>query len=246
MSIKISETIALVTGANRGIGFAVVEALYKAGAKKVYAAARNIESLKQVVAIDSSRIIPIALDVTNSAQIEAAVNQATDINFLINNTGVLGSGGIFAENSVETAKWEMDVNYFGTLSMIRAFAPILKQNGGGAIANLCSVASFVNVPAFATYSISKAALYSLTQAARAELASQNTLVIGIYPGPVDTPMAAKIPMDKVSTSQIADALLQGIENAVEDIYPDIVSEQTLSAISPSLKNIEKQFAQMLP
>ena len=246
MSIQISQSVALVTGANRGLGRAFVEALHQAGATKIYAAARNVESLQEVIAIDPTRIIPLRLDVTNSGQIEAVAKQAVDVNLLINNAGVLGAGGLFLDTSVQTAQSEMNVSYFGTLNMIRAFAPILKENGGGAIVNLCSLASHVNVPVFATYSASKAALHSLTQAARAELASQNTLVIGLYPGPVDTRMAATLPFDKAPTSQVADALLAGIERGTEDIYPDEMASNILSNVSQELKNIEKQFSGMLP
>ena len=246
MSLQISQSVALVTGANRGIGRAFVEALHQAGAKKIYATARNIESLEEIVAIDPDRIIPLTLDVTNLAQIEAVANQAVDVNLLINNAGIVTTGGLFTDASLQAAQSEIDVNYFGTLNMIRAFASILKQNGGGAIANLASLASHVNVPVFATYSASKAAVHSLTQAARAELASQNTLVIGLYPGPVDTRMTTDLPLDKVSTSQVADALLAGIEQGTEDIYPDAMAANVLSGVTKELKEIEKQFAGMLP
>ena len=246
MSLQISQSIALVTGANRGIGRAFVEALHQAGAKKIYATARNIDSLQEIVAIDPNRIIPLNLDVTNPAQIEAVANQAVDVNLLINNAGVVSSGGLFTNVTVNNAQSEMDVNYFGTLNMTRAFAPILKQNGGGAIANLASLSSYVNVPVFATYSASKAAVHSLTQAARAELASQNTLVIGLYPGPVETRMTTDLPLDKISTSQVADTLLAAIEQGTEDIYPDPLASNVLSSVTRELKEIEKQFAGMLP
>ena len=246
MSLQISQAVALVTGANRGLGRAFVEALHKAGAKKIYATARNIKSLEEIVAIDPNRIIPLSLDVTNLAQIEVVAKQAVDTNLLINNAGVLAGGGLFIDTSVQNARSEMDVSYFGTLNMIRTFAPILKQNGGGAIANLCSLASHVNVPIFATYSAAKAALHSLTQATRAELANQNTLVIGLYPGPVDTRMTVALPLDKATPSQIADALLTGIEQGTEDIYPDEMASNILTSVGKELKNIEKQFAGMLP
>ncbi|MGL4619461.1 MAG: SDR family NAD(P)-dependent oxidoreductase, partial [Chroococcidiopsis sp.] len=173
--MKIQESVVLVTGANRGIGAAYVEALINAGARRVYAAARSLDSLKDVVAIAPDRIIPIALDVTNLDQVKAAAQTAQDVTILINNAGVLGTGGLFTATSVETAQWEMNTNYFGTLSMTRAFAPILKQNGGGAMVNMLSIVSVVNAPVFGSYSASKAALYSLTQDVRAELAAQGTL-----------------------------------------------------------------------
>ena len=246
MSLQIYQSIALVTGANRGIGRAFVEALHQAGAKKIYATARNIESLQEVVAIDPNHIIPLTLDVTNPDQIEAAAKQASDVNLLINNAGIVTTGGLFTNVTVENSQLEMEINYFGTLNMTRAFAPILKQNGGGAIANLASLSSHVNVPVFATYSASKAAVHSLTQATRAELASQNTLVIGLYPGPVDTRMTTDLPLDKISPSQVADTLITGIEQGIEDIYPDPLASNVLSSVTKELKEIEKQFAGMLP
>jgi NAD(P)-dependent dehydrogenase (short-subunit alcohol dehydrogenase family) len=244
--MEIRQAVALVTGANRGIGKAFVEALAQAGATRIYAAARNVDSLQEVVAIAPERIVPIALDVTNVEQIAALSEQLQDVNLLINNAGVLGAGGLFTQTSVETARWEMETNYFGTLNLVRAVAPILKQNGGGAIVNLLSIASVVNVPVFSSYSASKAALYSLTQGIRAELAQQGTSVVGVFPGPVDTAMSEKMPLDKVPASQIATAALQAVEQGIEDVTPDSVAEQVLGEIQPSLKALEKQFAGMLP
>ncbi len=244
--MNINTSVALVTGANRGIGKAFVEALHQAGAKRIYATARNIDSLKDIVAIDPERIIPIAIDITNPDSITTAAESLQDVNLLINNAGVLGRGGFFRSTSLETAHWEMETNYFGTLYMIRAFAPILKRNGGGAIANLLSVASVVNVPVFGSYSASKAALYSLTQGARAELAAQGTLVVGIFPGPVDTLMSEGLPLDKVPPSQIALATLQAVEQGLEDVNPDPVSQEVFAGIRQDPKAVEKQFAAMLP
>jgi NAD(P)-dependent dehydrogenase (short-subunit alcohol dehydrogenase family) len=244
--MKIQESVAFVTGANRGIGKAYVEALIQAGARRVYAAARTIESLDAVVAIAPDRVTPIALDVTNFEQVNAAAEVAQDVTVLINNAGVLGAGGFFVGNSVETAQWEMNTNYFGTLAMVRAFAPILQRNGGGAIVNLLSMVSVVNAPVFGSYSASKAALYSLTQGVRAELAQQGTQVIGIFPGPVDTAMAEGVPLDKVAPIEVANASLQAIEQGIEDVYPDATSQKVFANLQVPLKAVEKQFAGMLP
>lgn len=244
--MKIQAVIAFVTGANRGIGKAYVEALIHAGANRVYAAARTVEALEAVVAMAPDRIVPVALDVTQPDQIQTAAEMAQDVTLLINNAGVLGSGGLFAPDSVKTAQWEMTTNYFGTLSMIRAFAPILQRNGGGAIVNLLSIASVVNVPVFSSYSASKAALYSLTQGIRAELAQQGTQVVGVFPGPVDTAMSEGVPLDKTAPIEVAKATLDAIEQGLEEVYPDPVSQNVFANLQTPLKALEQQFAGMLP
>lgn len=244
--MNIKGSVALVTGANRGIGQAFVEALVQAGASRIYATARDVDSLQDVVAIAPDQIFPLALDITRSEQIMAIAQSTLDVTLLINNAGVSGTGGFFAPSTLETAQWEMETNYFGTLNMIRAFAPILKQNGGGAIVNLLSIASVVNVPVFASYSASKAALLSLTQGVRAQLTQQGTLVVGVFPGPVDTAMAENVPLDKVPPIRVAQVTLQAVEQRIEEVQPDPVSEQVFAGIRQDPKAVEKQFAGMLP
>jgi NAD(P)-dependent dehydrogenase (short-subunit alcohol dehydrogenase family) len=198
------------------------------------------------VALAPDRIVPLALDVTDPAQIEAAARTAGDVALLINNAGVIGSGGLFAANSIETAQWEMNTNYFGTLSMVRAFAPILKRNGGGAIVNMLSVVSVANAPVFSSYSASKAALHSLTQGIRAELASQGTRSIGVFPGPVDTAMADGLEVDKAAPIDVAKATLAAVEGGIDDVYPDAVSQNVFATLAEPLKGVEKMFAGWLP
>ena len=244
--MNIKDSVVLVTGANRGIGEAFVKALSDAGAKRIYATARNVDSLKEIVAIDPNRIIPLALDITNLEQIAQIAEIAQDVNLLINNAGVAGAGGFFSLSSLDIARWEMETNYFGALYMIRAFAPILKLNGGGAIANILSIASVMNIPMFGSYSASKAAFYSLTQGVRAELSQQGTLVVGVFPGPVDTAMGEQVPLDKVPPSEIALSTLQAIEHGIEDVSPDSMSQQVFASIKQDAKAVEKQFAALLP
>jgi NAD(P)-dependent dehydrogenase (short-subunit alcohol dehydrogenase family) len=245
--MRVENSVALVTGANRGIGKAFVEALVEAGAKRIYATARKIEALHDVVAIAPQTIVPLALDITQPEQVEAVARQAQDVTLLINNAGVAGTGGLFAVDSIGTAEWEMQTNYFGTLYMMRAFAPILKQNlEGSAIVNVLSIVSVVNVPVFASYSASKAALNSVTQAARAELAAQGTQVIGVFPGPVDTAMSAGVPLDKVAPIRVAQLALQAVENNLDDVYPDPISEHVFAELQQPLKAVEREFASMLP
>jgi NAD(P)-dependent dehydrogenase (short-subunit alcohol dehydrogenase family) len=244
--MNVHNSVAFVTGANRGIGRAYVEALVKSGARRIYATARSIETLKDLVALAPDIIMPIALDINNTEQVKAAAETAQDVTLLINNAGVIGSGGLFTPNSVETAQWEMNTNYFGTLAMVRAFAPILQRNGGGAIVNMLSVVSVANAPVFASYSASKAALNSLTQDIRAELAAQGTQVVGVFPGPVDTAMTEGLPVDKAEPIDVAQAVLQAVEAGLEDVYPDPVSQSAFAAISEPLKAVEKMFAGWMP
>ena len=245
MSRIVGQT-ALVTGANRGLGRAFVEALIDAGAAKVYAAARNTETLADLVAQSDGRVIPVALDITKRDVIETAATTYRDVAVLINNAGTAAFEGIIDAASSDPARVEMETNYFGTFNMIRAFAPVLAANGGGTIVNLGSIASFVNFPALGSYSASKAAVHSLTQGVRAELAAQGTFVAGVYPGPVDTDMATGIPMDKTPPSAVARTILQGVEGGEEDIYPDPVSSEMRAGLLGDPKAVERQAGEMLP
>jgi len=168
---RIQGKTALVTGANRGIGRAFVEELLAAGAAKVYATARNIDTLTSLVENSDGRVIPVELDVTKPLMIEAVAEQHRDIDLLVSNAGIAAFAGIIDAPNVDPARDEMEVNYFGTFNMIRAFAPGLGANGGGTIINLASIASHVNFPVLGSYSASKAAVHSLTQGVRAELAA---------------------------------------------------------------------------
>ena len=243
---RIEEKAALVTGANRGIGKAFVEELLAAGAAKVYATARKTASLKDLVEKGDGRVVALELDVTNPERIEAIAKDHGDVSLLINNAGIANYTGIIDAGSIESARDEMETNYFGVLNMVRAFAPVLAANGGGAIVNVSSVAGLVNFPILGSYSASKAAVHSLTQGARAELAKQGTLVAGVYPGPVDTDMAAEFPMDKTSPNAIARTILDGVESGEEDIYPDPVSSEMRAGLLGDPKAVERQAGQMLP
>ncbi len=164
--MKISEAIALVTGANGGIGQALVHELLERGARKVYAAARNPETLAVLRESYPDRIVVIKLDVTDVASVKAASKLAHDVNLLINNAGFSGDSGALASADVSNAKQEMDVNYFGPLNVSRAFAPVLNDNNGGALVNVLSFLSLVALPLMGTYSASKAAALSLTHSLR--------------------------------------------------------------------------------
>lgn len=233
---------ALVTGANRGIGEAIVDALVAAGAKKVYAAARNIKDLVPLQARHGARVVALRLDVTDPAQVAAAAAAAPDVELLVNNAGFAGhTGGAFTDPEwITSGRREMEVNFFGTFAVTQAFAPVLAKNGGGAVTNIASVASLVNFALFASYSASKAAAHSLTQATRAMLKDQGTRVFGVYPGPIDTRMAKDVPFDKTSPADAARAIVAGIEAGHEEIFPDPMSQGMGAAYLASPKALERQ------
>ena len=213
--MMIGGSTVLVTGANRGLGRALVRALAEAGCAKVYAAARNVASIASDRAVQ-----PVELDITNAEQVAAAAARCHDVEILINNAGVAGFTPALGVPTMEHARLEMETNYFGTLAMCRAFAPVLKRNGGGVLVNMLSVVSWFNAPMQGSYCASKAAEWSLTRAARFELRAQGTLVVGVYAGYIDTDMTSALPLPKTSPDVIATRLLAGIENNSEEILAD--------------------------
>lgn len=244
MTTSIENTVALVTGSNRGIGRDLVAELIRRGAHKVYAAARNIDSLQPLVAELGDRVVPIALDVTDPDQAAAAAVIADDANLVINNAGALAAVDPFA-GDLAGPRQEFEVNYWGVLHVTRAFAPVLKANGGGILVNVDSVAGLSNFPPIPTYSDSKAASHSLTSGSRLLLAAQGTRVVGVYPGPVDTDMAKDVELDKATPASVAAAILDGVESGAEDIFPDPFAQGYVAAYEAGQKVLEQRVAAML-
>jgi NAD(P)-dependent dehydrogenase (short-subunit alcohol dehydrogenase family) len=241
--MKLHNATALVTGANRGIGRAFVQALLDADVQKVYATARKHSSLESLTALDPTRVIPLQVDVTDHNLVSQLTEQAPDVNLLINNAGVLSFGNIL-ETPIEAIHQQFDVNFYGTLNMARAFVPVLERNGGGAIVNLLTLVALASMPGLAAYNASKAAAWSMTQSLRASVADRNIAVYGVFPGAVDTDMLAGVEMAKTSPADIVTAVLQGIETDQEDIFPDPMSTQLYTAWRQDHKAVEKQFATM--
>ena len=238
--MEINDAVVLVTGANRGIGRAMVERFVANGARRVYAAARNAAAISA-----RANVTPIELDITSPDDVRRAAKACSDVTILVNNAGVFFGRPLIGSETEEFAETEMNVNYFGALRMCRAFAPILAQNGGGAIVNVLSILARVNMPRVGSYSASKAAALSLTQGVRAELAKQGTFVTAILPAFVDTDMAAHVNAPKLAPEQVADATIQALHERAEEVYPGQASE-IAAAIDRNAKAVEHQFAAMFP
>lgn len=217
--MKIRGCVALVTGANRGLGKAYAEALLAAGAAKVYAGARDPS------AITDPRLTPVKLDVTSPEDVAAAAAQCTDVTLLINNAGAMLMTPMLADGSESAMRREMEVNVYGMLAMIKAFAPVLAHNGGGAIANMLSVVSWFVPPFNATYGASKHAALAVSDSVRIQLKAQGTQVVGVYAGFIDTDMAAAINEPKTSPRQVAERTLEGIESGKDHVLADQRAEE---------------------
>jgi len=224
--VKIQNSVALVTGANRGLGLAFTQALLAGGARKVYAAARDPASVKQ------PGIQPVRLDVTNAEQVAAVAAELGDVTLVINNAGVIRGSGFLGEKGVESARAELETNFFGPVNVSRAFAPILARNGGGAIVNVLSALSWVAFPASSTYSASKAAAWSFSNGLRNELRGQGTQVLALHVGYMDTDMVREVAAPKSKPEDVARQVLEALEAGKSEILADEVSrriKQNLSA-----------------
>jgi NAD(P)-dependent dehydrogenase (short-subunit alcohol dehydrogenase family) len=210
--MEIENAVVLVTGANRGIGAEFVAQLKQRGAAKVYAASRSGD-----VTVDG--VEPIRLDVTDHAQVQAAAAVAGDVQILINNAGI-STGTPVVSGDVAQIRREMDTNFFGPLLMTQAFAPILAANGGGAIVNVASALSWFTTPGAGAYAASKAAVWSLTDSTRLELAAQGTHVVGVHMGLVDTDMTARVEGPKISPTDVASAGLDAVESGLDEVLAD--------------------------
>lgn len=240
-STQVQGRVALVTGANRGIGRAIVDALLARGAAKVYAAARSPDRLAPLVAAHPDRVVALRLDVTDDAQARDAAAVATDVDLLINNAGVAGHAfaGFADAEWLNAGRREFETNALGTLRVTQAFASVLAARGGGTVVNVISVAGLANFPALLAYAASKAAQHSITQGSRSMLAQQGTRVIGVYPGPVDTDMAEDVPLAKASPASVAEAILDGLESGEEEIFPDPFAAQVGATYATSPKTLER-------
>ncbi|GAA3870320.1 SDR family oxidoreductase [Saccharothrix violaceirubra] len=233
--MDIGGSTALVTGANRGLGRVLAAELLARGAKTVYAAAREPDT------VTVPGVVPVRLDVTDPGQVAAAAERCGDVTLLVNNAGVLTNSPLLGVSGTEPAAREMAVNYFGMLAMCQAFAAPLGRNGGGAIVNILSVASFYTNPATGSYSASKAAAWALTNGVRVELRRQGTLVVGVHCGYIDTDMAAGVTAAKASPEHIAALTL----DAVRDGYEEVLADEKARAIKASIpRHLEELYPEV--
>ena len=239
--MNIENQTVLVTGANRGIGKSIVDELLNNGVKKVYAGARKVSSLPQW---NDDRVVALELDITNDAQVKAAVATAGDINILINNAGVATFASFFDDNGVDATKRDMDTNFWGTLNMMRSFVPVLEKNTTPAIVNVVTIGAFVNFPSIGGYSASKAALFSLSQGARMELAGRGIAVHTVNPGPIDTDMAKDFEIDKTSPQVTAQNIIAGMKADQADIFPDPGGQGMFEVWKNDYRELEAMVASM--
>jgi NAD(P)-dependent dehydrogenase (short-subunit alcohol dehydrogenase family) len=224
--VEITGARVLVTGANRGLGKAFVQELLDRGAAVVYAGARN----PGTVEVTDDRVIPIRLDVTSPGDVRAAAERCGDVAVVINNAGAMLRSPLLASPDLSAARGEMEVNYFGTLAMCRAFAPVLAHNGGGALVNVLSVASWLASPFNGSYCASKSAEWALTNAIRTELRAVGTLVVAVHAGWIDTDMAANVSDAKISAGDVAAQTLAAIQRGTEEVLTDDGTRQVKAAL----------------
>ncbi|HEY7325775.1 MAG TPA: SDR family oxidoreductase [Streptosporangiaceae bacterium] len=229
MAVPIAGSRVLVTGANRGLGRVFAESLVARGASVVYAAAR------EPARVTTAGVVPVRLDITDSDEVAAAATRCTDVDILVNNAGLMRFAPLLAAPGIDAARVEMETNYFGTLRMCRAFAPVLAANGGGALVNILSIVSWFANPLNSSYCASKSAQWSLTNAARIELRRQGTLVTGVFAGVIDTEMGAAFThLPKVSPQSVVDQALDGIEAGVEEVLCDDRTRSVKAALPDDL------------
>ncbi len=227
---------ALVTGANRGLGRALVAALLDRGAGTVYAAARDTTGLAEVA---DARVVPLELDLTNEGQLADVAERVGGVRLLVNNAATSAFAPLLDAPRADVER-ELLTNALGMLDVVRAIAPAMPS--GSAVVNVLSLLSLAATPAMAGYSASKAAAHSMTQALRPSLAGHGIAVVGVYPGAIDTDMIAGVELPKAAPRSVAEAILDGVLAGEEDVFPDPMSAQLSTLWQRDPKAFERRFA----
>jgi NAD(P)-dependent dehydrogenase (short-subunit alcohol dehydrogenase family) len=223
--LTVEGSVALVTGANRGLGKAFARALLDAGAAKVYGAARDAAT------IEDPEVVPVALDVTDHAQVAKVAEELGDVQIVINNAGVSSGLTATSDDTLDAFRQEFEVNYFGSVAVARAFAPVVGRNGGGAIVNMLSALSWATFESTANYSATKAAGWAYTNGLRQSLADQGTLVVAVHAGYIDTDMVAHIDAPKVTPEDVARQVVEGLDAGIEEVLADDVSRFAKASVA---------------
>jgi NAD(P)-dependent dehydrogenase (short-subunit alcohol dehydrogenase family) len=222
--MKIQDAVVVITGANRGIGKEFALQFLRRGAKRVYGTARDPRRM------DVPGVTPIALDVTSATDATAAARIASDATLVINNAGIADFGGLLGPEREDVLRRHLETNVFGALRVASAFAPVLAKNGGGALLNVASVASFVSSPTLANYAVSKSALWSVSNGLRHELRAQGTKVFTLHMGFVDTDMTQAVNLPKSTPAEIVSSTLDALERGEEEILADAFTRQVKQAL----------------
>jgi NADP-dependent 3-hydroxy acid dehydrogenase YdfG len=236
---SLENSVVLVTGANRGIGKHIVEEFLSKGARKIYAAARNLESLNPLLAQYPDRVVPVRIDLNDPQTIVDAAANAGDVEIVVNNAGIFKAADLLSADSVAALQTEMEVNVYGLMRVAQAFAPILKANGGGALVQLNSIASLKNFSDLATYSASKAASYSITQALREVLGEQGTHVVSVHPGPIATDMSNDAGFGEMAepVELVSQAIIAALASNEFHSFPDSMAKQVGAAYHDFASNV---------
>lgn len=223
--MKLSNATVLITGANRGIGLAFAKAALARGARKVYAGARDPKS------VTLPGVTPLRLDVNSPADVAAAAAEARDVTLVINNAGIAQFGGLLTADAETRLRQHLETNVFGVLRVSQAFAPVLAANGGGALLNVASVASWLTSPALAAYSVSKSAVWSLSNGLRNDLRGQNTQVLTLHMAFVDTDMTQGITAPKSTPEEIVARAFDALEAGADEVLADEMTQQVQRGLS---------------
>ncbi len=224
---QLTNQVILVTGANRGIGKAIVAEAINRGSSKVYAAVRDLKSAEALVKEFGSKVVPVELDLSQPQTVLEAAKQASDVTIVVNNAGALTMTTALDEDAISSLEYLVDVNVSGLIRVAQAFAPTLKSNGGGILAQVNSVVSVKAFATSATYSASKAASYSVTQALRDQLRDQGTQVVSIHPGPIATDMGKEAGLENIAEPPIvvAEAFFNALQGNEFHVFPDTMARQ---------------------